>query len=327
MKLDSYIRSLFVATAMSACMFITDAREIYNSPAVVIDPGFITADTVPDFLTACDYHLRLEIQRHTGDASWSVTLGYNDGGTIMLDFLRHGSTTEEDNYAMPLNLSVVETDSAGNVLSVNGHEIVSNDSRATDAWSLKLIKNPADNEIMCVVGDKYPSFETTVKSDGLKEIAVSTKCKLGLARLSSFFSSSGSRETETIKTVEELDGYLSATANAFEAYWRYLDRDTDPRRLNLGGDYRLATVGRPDGSIEIIYLDGAKAGNGKWKPMMLKGLLTPTIFANHYDLTWFDANGSPVNLETSADIIDGAILRLNFPLHGGSVRFRKVPSF
>jgi len=102
--------------------------------------------------------------------------------------------------------------------------------------------------------------------------------------------------------------------------WRYLDRDADSKRVPSGIDYNLSVVAGPDSTYTIIYagepLDGWTYGD-------VKGHLTPTPFENHFDLEWYDQSGRRYYRDTSADLlVDGQVLRLNFPILGTSVRFR-----
>ncbi|MCM1067466.1 MAG: hypothetical protein NC418_07840 [Muribaculaceae bacterium] len=117
--------------------------------------------------------------------------------------------------------------------------------------------------------------------------------------------------------LESLKARIAQSTDPMETFWRYLDRDTDPAKASLGGSYTLATVAEPGGSYSIILVDGTR--------LTLKGRLHPTIFTGHYDLEWRDAQGRAVDTETSAGIeLDGAILRLNFPLHSATLRFSRA---
>lgn len=103
--------------------------------------------------------------------------------------------------------------------------------------------------------------------------------------------------------------------------WRYLDRDADQGRVPSGIDYDLAVVAEIDSTYTIIYAGESLDG---WKHGDVKGRLTPTHFENHFDLEWFDQSGRRYFRDTSADLlVDGQVLRLNFPILGTSVRFRR----
>lgn len=102
--------------------------------------------------------------------------------------------------------------------------------------------------------------------------------------------------------------------------WRYLDRDADHERVPSGIDYEIAVVAEPDSTYTILYAGEPLDG---WKHGDVKGRLTPTPFENHFDLEWYDQSGRRYYRDTSADLlVDGQVLRLNFPILGTSVRFR-----
>lgn len=117
---------------------------------------------------------------------------------------------------------------------------------------------------------------------------------------------------ENLKTLKE---HIAMSEDLQESFWAYLDRNLDPVRASVGRFYNLATVRIDDGSLLIVDADNVSA---------VKGLLRPTIFINHFDLLWVDAAGRIIDIETNADIVNGSVLTLNFPLHKSSIRFRKV---
>lgn len=121
------------------------------------------------------------------------------------------------------------------------------------------------------------------------------------------------------------DYFTSGTRDDIEGFWQYLDRDNDDRYCRLGGDYTVAIVKSGDG-YDIIYADGAKINSPQWHAGMRKGHLTPTIFSNHYDLTWYDSTFQPISDECHATFEHSAIIALNFPLLKSSVRFSKMPT-
>ena len=90
-------------------------------------------------------------------------------------------------------------------------------------------------------------------------------------------------------------------------------------KARMGERYSLATVRRARGEgYEIVALgaDGT--------PSEIKGVLKPTIFADHYDLEWYDAAGRRLRDEAFARItLQGSVLELNFPVSGAKVRFRR----
>lgn len=126
------------------------------------------------------------------------------------------------------------------------------------------------------------------------------------------------------ESVAALEAALEHSDDPREGVWHYLDRDLKEGKAFLGGEYTIALKATADGGYDIVYLYGARYGADSWCPLMIKGRLRPTPFAGHYDLEWLDASGRALDRETSADFeIEGKVLRLNMPLYGGTLRFRR----
>lgn len=320
---------LILLAAISLALSLTaTSREIYNSPAVAVSAGVIATDTLPPLFNTLDYHYRVEIPRNCTDASWSITLTYEDSSTTIINARRIGSSSDDVLYGLPLSVSISSYSANRTSANFSDYEIVKDIDPTIDAWSITITQHPEDNIATCSIGQRTPLLSLPIMTEGLKYISATTDSKLRLARLSMFVSESDSLTSSFITSIDHLKNVLADSHNTAEGFWRYLDRDTDLRKLNLGANYILATVCAPDGTIEILYLghSGDVSDNLKrWQPLMLKGRLIPTIFIDHYDLVWYDAFGSKIIYETSADIIDGAILKVNFPTQGGSVRFQKTP--
>lgn len=123
---------------------------------------------------------------------------------------------------------------------------------------------------------------------------------------------------------EALAKHLVASRDSLEGYWQYLDRNISKGGVDFASGYRIATV-RDGDCYQVVYLG---EDNGAWKPLMVKGLLHPTIFINHFDLEWLDAQRlNNFTHETSATISESeSILTLSFPLFGAQVRFRRIPA-
>ena len=129
-----------------------------------------------------------------------------------------------------------------------------------------------------------------------------------------------------VYTPEQLDVLTDGAEPASPiGYWQYLDRDTDPLRAAPGGQYQLAIVPTDEGAYNIVYLSGAEVGANSWTPGMVKAVLTPTPFANHYNLTWIDAHHTPHTRELHATLDPtNAILTLSFPLLNSTLRFYRL---
>lgn len=108
--------------------------------------------------------------------------------------------------------------------------------------------------------------------------------------------------------------------------WRYLDQDIDTRYAAPAGRYSFAVVPAPSHhegasgiSYDILLLEGAPS-RSLWRPLMRKGSLHPTGFADHYILEWYGEDMRPIPGDLSADLLPG-ILTLNFPLLHATLRF------
>lgn len=116
--------------------------------------------------------------------------------------------------------------------------------------------------------------------------------------------------------VEEIEDYLLLSNDSIEGLWRYLDRDTDAAKVRMSKRYALATVSTGNG-YEIISIN--PDGTAEYK-----GNMTPTVFEDHFDLVWHDANGRRLDDENSATLSDSRfILRLDFPLLKSTLRFSR----
>lgn len=137
-----------------------------------------------------------------------------------------------------------------------------------------------------------------------------------------------SRQLATGWTYDSIVRYLvdRRGVDAVEGIWKYFDRNNNPAKGIVGGNYTLATLRNGDGGYDIIYIGGAKTARNRWREGMLKGRLSPTIFRRHFDLVWYDALMQPVSEEANATIQqEGALLEVAFPLYETTFRFSRVP--
>lgn len=129
-------------------------------------------------------------------------------------------------------------------------------------------------------------------------------------------------------TLESLKERFAAGGDPVEGFWRYFDRQNNPKYARPGGHYTLALVRAPEREeYDILLVDGAVTLADQWKPMMLKGTLRPTLFTGHYDLTWIDATFRPMDTDLQATIEEGALLTLSFPIYKTIMRFAKIEKF
>lgn len=119
-----------------------------------------------------------------------------------------------------------------------------------------------------------------------------------------------------------LDSSIIKSKNPLVGYWKYLDRNNNPDMARLGGYYRLAIV-EENGEFLILYISNAEVNKTFWQSGMIKGRLTPTIFKDHYDVVWYDAEMLEINKEVHASVINNVILSIEFPLYKTTLRFSK----
>lgn len=148
--------------------------------------------------------------------------------------------------------------------------------------------------------------------------------KLKVERTMLRFDDSRRANTTTQWTPNNLDAYLHNSTDPIEGYWQYLDRETDDKWLKLGGRYRIALVKNETNGYDIIYCNGAQVNDKAWKPCMLKGRITRTIFGGNYEAMWIDSMMEPLAQDVQATIENGVILAVRFPVFKSQLRFSKV---
>lgn len=118
--------------------------------------------------------------------------------------------------------------------------------------------------------------------------------------------------------------HISKSSDPHEGIWSYLDRKLDESHLKLGGKYDIALI-KNGTDYDIIYLSGSKVNDTEWSCGMLKGKLIHTIFADNYDLIWYDALKQPFNDDEFATFESESIMTMHFPIQKGTIRFYKKP--
>ena len=111
------------------------------------------------------------------------------------------------------------------------------------------------------------------------------------------------------------------------ARWTYFDRTNNPDKARPGGEYVLLTLPDPDcdGAYLLVYVSGATTLPELWQPGTVKGRLTPTVFQNHYNLTWTTADPTVIlSRDCQASFNDDlTILTLSFPLEEATLRLSR----
>lgn len=128
---------------------------------------------------------------------------------------------------------------------------------------------------------------------------------------------------ETADITKQIHQIIEESDDPIEGYWEIFDRTLDEALLKLGGEYKLAIVKNHD-RYDIIYLDGARVNGSRWRPGMLKGILTPSSFPGLLNLEWFDSEGKSLSYSVTAQTGYNGTLTLQFPYHSSVIRLRKV---
>lgn len=302
--------------------WIICAIAALTMPAAKAGKNLTTLDSAVETL---DYHLRLAPDRHS-DAVLTLLWDYADS-------LNHSALRLD----VPSLISA--DDLLGTVAAYSLHRVEAGRDSTIASGTVSIAYRPAGNEGLSAVlrvfdGRAYVDFGSAnaeksiaVKFSNTPGMAIGYECTRPLREIRNLIRLTAGESTAMadFDSVDSLIAHVRASSDPVEGLWTYLDRDIDPSQAELSGNYSLATIARGDGAYDIVYLSGAKAYIEQWKPLHVKGRLTPTIFEHHFDLQWRTANGKTLREDTSATLeLDGTVLRLDFPLAKSSLRFRRA---
>ena len=259
-----------------------------------------------------------------GKASWCVEWSKPDGEVVRRISLRWGNECLGDPLDRRFLRVAVDSVAPGG----DSHELVSHDLyEGVDLYggfNTLSVEESVAGDMRLWIGDDLEFFVgecAAVRIPSAIRVRANRKLKVRYAAFRHTPDPADSLQTSW--TVSALTDYLDSKGrDGIEGIWKFLDRDNDMRWARPGGAYRLAIVKNGTG-YDILLLDGAKVNGDAWHPCMLKGRLHPTVFANHYELEWFDAYMEPMGDETSAQITDNVLLTLSFPLFRSQLRFSK----
>lgn len=306
---------LLMAVAGQATAVVT----VRDTVAVARDTMRVKLDGVPG-------ERSIEVRAATGDKTgrggWSAMLAGNDGMGRLRARVAFGNINDDPFFKPYLRLSVDTLGAADGWREVLSADYTDHVELYGGANSItfrqhdgRISVGAGGDRLMQGITVEWPHcvYEVSVVSDRrltVNHVAVSTRPDRRVPLMTAW-------------TADSLDAYLAAAQDRMEGYWRYLDRDIDARWSRLGGFYRLAVVRNASGGYDMLYLDGAENHRGLWRPMMIKGIMTPTRFDRHYDLEWKTARLESAGPECSADLSDELILTLNLPLHHAVIRFAR----
>ncbi len=116
---------------------------------------------------------------------------------------------------------------------------------------------------------------------------------------------------------------LSHSKDPLEGYWATFDRMLDDRRMRMGGSYRVAIVKDNRDRYLMVYISGAEKSASQWSEGMVKGILTPSSFADIYDVEWILSDGSRLESDVRAELASD-VLTFHFPQGNSTLRMRKT---
>lgn len=304
------VDSTILPTNYRYSVLLANSNNTYDNSVNVID-----SDSSISTIEATCWGIAFDIQQNgdmltielQGNNGYKYDdLNYNRSMTISLFKHSSGESTLIESVAVNSNVDLNDGD---NVLTVDVN----------------------NNNIRVLIGRKKPRVvmeKEGERKDGNYQVGIwagagsHVKLKRGLLA----FEPDKRMIVPTLWTKESLEEYLAQSVDPMEGMWQYLDRDVEEKIARMGGRYTIATVKADNNSYYIIYCSGAQVNNGSWKPFLLKGKLSQTIFSNNYDAMWIDSTFNVIENDVQATIENGVILSIKFPVLKSQLRFSKILS-
>lgn len=252
------------------------------------------------------------------DGDNTVTISFRNGNTDFGDIL-------DERYTQ---IEVVVNESS--ILKEDYTKGFATSSGAYNTFQLDIDRT--NSVIKVMGGDRFihPMMEIPYETGNIDcmSMEIWSVGELRLSNLSTESWTAPETKLATEWTMDGLKGYFAKSSDSIEGFWKYLDRQNDPRYAKLGGRYVIALVkdDNEPGAYDIIYIDGAETMGQCWYSGMRKGRLRPTIFQSHYDLCWYDSTFESHTEDVHASITDNSILTLSFPMLKTTLRFSKAPN-
>lgn len=292
--------ALLFATALTSYAERVEADSLYRA-----DIGKPLRDLV--------YHLRLSPDRYE-DIKLSLFWNYVDSADhVRADLTIPPLTAIDNTDSAPIECRVYRKTASGDVL-INSYSDVVTYSRGRNA-AFSLVLSADNNGARLAFGDRHTQAGIPIHIDLGSPSALYFKCDRDANLLAHTLL------TRNAAPIASFAGEIETTEDPLTGVWRYLDRKSDPAKVTGGIDYDIAVIATDSGSYTLVYQGD---DSGRWHKGDVKGRLVPTAFENHYDLEWLDMSGKLHKEDTSADLLlDGTVLRLNFPLLGTTIRLRR----
>lgn len=257
--------------------------------------------------------------REDSAPEWGIELLDGDGKPMVEIFL----TRRRGNIQYGENQWVVEA-----ALKVDGCSLPT-ETVTGGIFNTISLQEDGSGHMECWIGDEVTCFvgEWTMPRPAACAAVLCGEAGGGELVIESFNMSLFPAEPKAVMTSwRELEIAAAGEADpmGMVGVYEYLDSDMTLPICRSGGRYRLGLVAAEHGGYDLIYLGGAEENGGEWLPGMLKGKLQPTVFVNHYNLSWVtaDKDGSLADLWAT---FNGPVLELHYPAERGVMRFvRKI---
>lgn len=254
---------------------------------------------------------------------WNISFYGRDGRKVLDVFVTRPGRNVHDDY-LPEKLSVMARgyDCLGNI---DGELWWDNTGRRIDSNSRMTVSVAVSEKGMARImagDDTFFQVGSVPLSDDVVSVSVRGNSRVEICSVNLRTVARVPAPEMSGWNYDTLAGYFAGSDDRREGFYEYLDSDIDTERCVLGGRYRLAVVGNGAGGYDIVYLGGAEENAASWLPGLIKGTLTPTIFINHYNLRWFDAEMTD-DMPELWGTLDGTIMELHFPQERTVVRFSR----
>ena len=288
----------------------------WHDPCLKLEPGFSLLGEMPKRPARVDAHIRVHQPAPRSQAN--VTLAWNAQDSLNYSYARMRLTGHSDDIY--LSKTIVTTGRVADGIDIPAEDFAFDPSPGYE--SLRLIYDGFSARICTKDGSIPVRYDT----DGPTAIFLATDSPIQCQRLTALGQASTEIKPCGMQSADSLFMAIVSSVDKAEGLWEYMDQDIREGKASLGGQYRLATIKNVDGGYDIVYIDGAKENASAWKPLSVKGRLSPTIFIGNFDMQWIDANGLMLQRECNAQLDpNGAILTLRFPLQNSQIRLRRIP--
>ncbi len=227
-----------------------------------------------------------------------------------------------DDNNMFLTFSIVNAENDSTVLSrkITDPKIVNFDKHSNQ---LSIFGNKFDG-INLYLNKKTHLANISWKYD-ISDISATSSADLYIKKYTLRAIKDNGKYLNTGYNLDNIKDIIKVNANdSLVGFYKYVDKIDNEKYAVVGGKYLIALLPDDAGNYTIIYISGATAYTNSWKTGMIKGILKRTVFANNYDLGWYDSRMEVIDDECSATILDNNIIELNFPLLKSQIRFVKI---